>query len=90
MLGLFIAVLSYELDLLFGGYKGIRTLHDSHHNSKALIAKAIGDRQHSPCTRELKFLNLVLCLLTIILILFLQKEKKEWVDKEFRKEIYNE
>jgi hypothetical protein len=48
--GLVIAIVSYEIDLYYGGYKGITTLHDNHPNKEALIAKAIHDRQISPCT----------------------------------------
>ena len=90
MCGLLITVISYEIDLYYGGYKGITTLHDNHPNSAALIKKAIYDRQHSPCTHQLKIANLCLCGVTISLILCRQSVKVGWVNTYFRKVLYAE
>ena len=44
IISLLIAIISYEVDLFYGGYKGITTLHDNHPNKAALVEKAIYDR----------------------------------------------
>ena len=73
--GLVIAVVDYEIDLYLDGYAGIVNLHDRKKNPARLITKAIWDREHSPNTRYLKIINLILTLQTICLLLIRQWQK---------------
>ena len=80
IIGLILVICDYEVDLFYDGFAGIVNIHDSHKNSKALIQKAIWDREHRPNTHIFKVINVIQAVLCITLLCIRQRLKQKWTN----------
>ena len=90
MIGLFLAIAGYEVELYYDGYKGLSKLSDTKHSDQLLIQAAIKSRLTVPFCHELRLMQCISSILCIILMILRQKLIQNWFNTHVRKELYVE
>jgi len=76
--GLVIAVIDYEVNLNYDGYRGLLLLHDNGVNTQADIDKAIADRVGTPKTQLVRWTNAMTSVITIAFLIWRKIDKTKW------------
>jgi hypothetical protein len=87
MLGLVIAVLSYELDKFYDGSKGLKKIVKTKWTGDKHQEDAIKLRMTSPGTNTLRIMGLISNSIAVILLFWRHKLRIDWLNNNYRVEI---
>lgn len=87
MLGLLIAVVSYEIDKFYDGSKGLMKIKETKWTGDKNQLNAIKLRLESPGTFSLRIMGCIANAMAAILLIWRHKLKTDWLNNNYRVEM---
>lgn len=82
--GLILAIVDFEINLNYEGYRGLLLIHDNGPNTAADIAKAIAIRVATPKTQMIRWMNAMSSVVAIIFLVWRRADKTKWGNEQLR------